>query len=133
MSNKVSTNFWRYEAACKCGCGFDTWDVRLIPIAELIRERVLTDGYSPSSVCRCYKHNEKIQKEHNPNYVAGSSKSFHLFGRAMDIVCSPKEAQAILDLLNEMYPTELGVGIYDWGVHVDTRTGVKARWDRRQR
>jgi len=124
--SKISPNFWRKEFACKCGCGYDTIDIELIPIAEAIRSKI--GSFSPSSACRCVKYNEKIQKKYTKNYIAFSSKSKHLIGRAIDVKTEkPEELFAFLD---NLFPNTYGIGIYSWGIHIDTRS-EKARWDRR--
>lgn len=125
--SKLSANFSREEFACKDNCGFDTVDVELIPIAETIRS--LIGSFSPSSACRCIKHNEKIQKKYIKNYIEFSSKSKHLEGRAIDVTTD--RAQELYNFLTELYPNTYGIGIYSWGIHIDTRQ-EKKRWDNRK-
>lgn len=121
----ISDHFSRYELACKDNCGFDVADVKLIEALELAREMLGT--FSPSSVCRCITHNEKIQHEVNPNYKSFSSRSQHLLGKAADI--KTKNPEQLYDHLNKHYPDKYGIGLYNWGVHIDVRNR-KARWNR---
>lgn len=117
MSKKLSKNFKRSEFACRCGCGFDTVDAKLLEVLEDVRVHfgkpiVITSG------CRCGKHNKKI---------GGSKKSKHIIGRAADFKIkdiSPGEAYSYLD---SRYPEELGLGLYKSWVHIDSRE-KKARW-----
>lgn len=124
--SKLSPHMYRYEFACKCGCGFDTVDAQLLSVSEAIREFI--GPYSPSSACRCVSHNEKVQKEANKNYVSFSSKSKHLIGRAIDVNFS--EPYKLYQFLDNLYPNTFGLGVYSWGIHIDTRE-EKRRWDRR--
>lgn len=126
----ISDNFSRYEMACKCGCGFDTVDYELIPILEKVRVWKGT-GYSPTNVCRCIEHNEQVQFEADENYAPYSSKSQHLFGRAADI--RDENPGLLYDFPDNLYPDRYGIGVYDWGVHIDTRTNGPARWDSRSK
>jgi len=112
------TNFPRYEFACKCGCGFDTVDIELQPLCEDVRS---FEGapVTVASGCRCPKHNR---------LVGGAYRSQHVLARAADLYVEyPKKTY---DYLCEKYPNKYGFGLYDWGIHVDTRSN-KARWDRR--
>lgn len=113
-SNDLSLNFSRKEFSCPCNCGFNTVDAKLLTIAEYIRNRI--GAFSPVSACRCAEHNEKI---------GGSKKSQHLIGRAMDVHCD--NPRALADHLDELMPNSCGIGVYRWGVHIDTRD-TKARW-----
>ena len=63
------------EFACKCGCGFDDINLRLVQILENIR---CYFGYNPiiiTSGCRCNSHNKE---------VGGVSGSRHVIGKAAD-------------------------------------------------
>lgn len=117
MDKQVSKNFKRSEFACKCGCGFCAVDVELVEIAELARK--LIGPFTPNSVCRCVKHNRDI---------GGEPGSKHVFAMAMDIPTN--EPRMLYEFFDNEFPDSHGLGIYDWGVHIDARE-PKSRWDRR--
>lgn len=128
MMGDISVNFSLWEFECPCGCGFNSIDLRLMPIMEAIREHEGGKPMKPSSACRCVKYNEKIQKQVNPKYISFSSQSRHLDGIAVDIKSNnPYELYKFLD---NLFPHIYGIGVYDWGIHLDTRP-YKARWDNR--
>ena len=113
----ISENFNREEFACQCGCGFDTVDIELVSLCELVRELNGGSPLSPSSGCRCSSHNAK---------EGGSQNSQHVRGRGADIpVDNPKE---VYKALCELYPGKYGFGLYHNRVHVDSRTNGPARW-----
>lgn len=115
MRDKLSPHFNRDEFACKCGCGRDTVDVRLLQLCEAVRAFVqnpvvVTSGF------RCEEYNDR---------VGGSKESQHKEGKAADLlVDNPKEVFAYLD---RRYPNRYGFGLYEDFIHVDCR-GRKARW-----
>jgi len=114
----LSPNFSRKEFACKCGCGFDTVDTRLLEILEGVRQ-YYDAPIHVSSGSRCPERNKKVK---------GAPKSQHLVGRACDFTVEgvlPKMVQRYLDLT---YHKELGIGSYESFTHVDSRTGAPARW-----
>lgn len=68
-------HFKKEEFTCKCGCGMNNIDLRLVKILDDIRESfgkpcVVTSG------CRCAKHNKN---------VGGVQGSRHVLGKAADI------------------------------------------------
>lgn len=126
----LSKNFSRNEFACKCGCGFDTVDVQLIDILEVVWQ--FADSHSNDKIfvkinsgCRCLQHN---------GHVGGGENSKHLIGRAADNCVAPsKKDQVVVTpeqvfyFLDSKYPDTLGLGLYESFVHVDSRKN-KARW-----
>ena len=127
-SNKVATsgNWWgnikhfrREEFACKCGkCGGYPVEPKEAFVRKLdaFRERVGEPVYINSGI-RCQQHNEA---------VGGANNSRHLYGDAADIRCPGKTPRELYAIADKLLPNG-GVGLYDWGIHVDTR-GAKARW-----
>ena len=113
----VGKFFSREEFECQCGCGFDTVDAELVYVLDALRLRVGAPIYITSGN-RCPAHNEAI---------GGSEKSQHTYGKAADIQVVGKDAKAVANLLEEMYPNKYGIGRYDTWVHIDVRFG-KARW-----
>ena len=73
-----SNNFNVSEFACKCGCGFNIIDQRIINMAQTIRD-ALGVPVRVNSGCRCDKHNAK---------VGGVKGSKHTKGLAADLSCS---------------------------------------------
>lgn len=112
----LSSNFSRVEFSCKCGCGFDTVDYQLLDILEQIRWNFgvpvrITSG------CRCKAHNEA---------VGGSKDSQHLLGRAADFTVDGVPTRFVRAFANRLNVP--GMGSYKGFVHIDTRSGKRARW-----
>ena len=76
MANNT-THFKVQEFACKCGCGKDDIDQRVIDMAEVIR-MALGVPVKVNSGCRCDNHNKK---------VGGVKNSKHTKGLAADLSC----------------------------------------------
>ena len=113
---KVSEHFTRHEFSCKCGCGFDTVDIGLVELLELVRTH-FNKPVVITSACRCPAHNER---------VGGGANSQHKLGRAADIVVAdtdPEDVYAYVDFINQ----DGGAGNYSTFTHIDSRSG-KARW-----
>ena len=70
----ITENFSHKEFACKCKCGFDAIDERLVHRLQVIRDIVQVPMIINSG-CRCEKHNKT---------VGGSKLSYHLKGLASD-------------------------------------------------
>ena len=119
-------NFWdtvkyfgRHEFACKCGkCGGYPVEPKeaLIRKLDAFRERVDEPVYVNSGI-RCPEHNAA---------VGGAVQSRHLYGDAADIRCDGKTPEELYAIADEIF-CDGGVGLYDWGIHVDDR-GHRARW-----
>lgn len=121
--------FEKKEFRCPCGeCdGFPVEPQEaMVRAVNEIRRRlgvpvtIVRDDGSGGSGVRCAKHNAE---------VGGVANSQHLYGLAADLHSSksPEEMYAVAeDVLGETG----GIGLYRWGIHVDTRP-VKARWDNR--
>ena len=107
---KLSEHFDSSEFACKCGCGFDTPDKKLIDLLQEIRTRI-GKPVIINSGCRCESHN------HN---VGGSTRSQHVQGKAADIrsSVSPDEISYVA---NEILGDQGGVKAYETFCHVDVR------------
>ena len=134
---KLNEYFDRSEFRCKgkhCGddggnCGFATVDTELLKVLTDVREH-FGKPVKINSGCRCFKHNEEVQKAHNPNYVPGSSRSKHMQGIASDIVVTGVSPDEVADYLESKYPDKYGIGRYNTFTHIDVRSN-KARWDLR--
>ena len=115
--------FKKQEFACKCGKYCNGYpaeiDMNMVKIADKIRNRI-GKPITINSGLRC--------KTHNAN-VGGVSNSQHLLGNAADlgcpIGCTPAQMDAIAE---EIMGDTGGIGIYSWGIHIDTRS-TKSRWN----
>ncbi len=114
---QLSKNFKSTEFDCHgFGCCNSTdISLQLVDILQEVRDH-FKKSVTVNSGFRCKVHNKA---------VGGASKSNHLKGSAADIVVSgvePKEVAKFLESIGV-----LGIGLYPWGCHVDTRT-KKAFW-----
>ncbi len=114
----ISKHFSRSEFACKCGCGFDMIDLRVVALCEQIRS-YFGKPVTINCGCRCKTHNAE---------VGGEIDSQHLFGKAADIVVAGVDAKAVADYAEKINPNG-GVGRYPKKhfTHIDVR-GRRARW-----
>lgn len=114
--------FDRSEFKCKCGkyCnGFPVEpDKRLVKLLDNVRAHFGKPTTINSGI-RC--------KQHNAN-EGGAAQSQHLYGTAADIRVDDVAPKAVYAYLETLLPNTGGVGLYDWGCHVDVRT-EKARWN----
>ena len=88
----VSSNFSRIEFACKCGCGFDKIEPRLVFMLQRIRD-ALGEPLRVNSGCRCERHNAK---------VGGVEKSWHMEGLAADLSCASGSGR-LYAVIRELY------------------------------
>lgn len=121
---------------CKCWCSrhkkkpYCPVTVKLLGLAESIRD-ILGRALIVHSVCRCPEHNKE---------VGGSPTSKHVSGKAMDFHCRDMTPAAVANAILEAWrggllPSLGGLGLYDWGVHIDTEKssdGHLRRWDLRK-
>lgn len=127
----LSPHFAKDECVCCCGCGLCNATPRLLMMAEKIRD-LLGEPMIVRSVCRCAEHNAKTP--------GASPTSKHLAGKAMDFYCRRLSPLAVYNTIAKAWydgrlPELGGVGIYDWGVHIDTEKapdGHLRRWDKRK-
>ena len=116
--------FRRGEFRCPCGrCGGFPVEPQesMVRTVDEIRHRLgvpvsVVDG--GGSGVRCAAHNAE---------VGGVSNSQHLYGLAADLhsAASPAEMKAVAE---DVMGHSGGIGLYSWGIHVDTRQGY-ARWN----
>ena len=123
QQGRLSTNFWRYEFACPCGCGYNTVDAELVSVLEEVRSALGDHPIIISSGCRCAVHNFKVSK---------SSSSLHMWGKAADIMIEKVRVtpNVVADMLEKLYPNFYGIGRYNYHTHIDVRPN-KVRWDKR--
>jgi len=113
--------FKRLEFACKCNCGFDTVDYELAEVLDDVREH-FGKPVTITSGCRCDAHNAK---------VGGAKNSVHKTGQAADFRVKDVHADDVAMYLHNKYPNKYGIGRYVGRTHVDTKSGVPRRWDKR--
>ena len=122
-------HFEKKEFRCPCGeCdGFPVEPQEsMVRAVNEIRRRlgvpvtIVRDDGSGGSGVRCAKHNAE---------VGGVANSQHLTGIAADLNSS-KSPEEMYRVAEEVLGDTGGIGLYSWGIHVDTRP-VKARWDER--
>ncbi len=116
--------FDREEFRCKCGglyCqGFPAEpDETMVRYANEIRKR-LGVPLTVNSGLRCEVWNRKT-KDASPN-------SNHKTGIACDL-SGPRglAPEKMAEIAEEVMSGKGGIGIYDWGIHIDSRS-VRARW-----
>lgn len=123
-------NFWdeieffdREEFRCKCGglyChGFPAEpDKQMVRYADEIRRRLGVPLHVNSGL-RCKVWNQKN---------GGANQSQHMTGFACDLVKPDGiTVDQMYRVAEEVIGNTGGIGIYDWGIHIDSRS-VKARW-----
>ena len=115
--------FKKPEFACKCGKYCNGYpveiDMNMVKIADEIRIRIGKPIQINSGI-RC--------KTHNAN-VGGVSNSQHLYGNAADLGCpSGCTPEQMASIAEEIMGDTGGIGIYQWGIHIDTRS-TKSRWN----
>lgn len=113
-------NFKVVEFACKDGSDFLKVDSPLVFMLQKIREHfnkpvIINSGYRNAA------YNKK---------VGGASRSQHIYGKAADICISGVDPLEIARYVESECELIKGIGLYTWGVHVDTRT-TPAKWDYR--
>ena len=120
---KDTKNFKASEFACKCGCGFNIIDQRVINMAQTIRD-TLGVPVKVNSGCRCEKHNAK---------VGGVKGSKHTKGKAADLSCSlgaTKMFETVMRLHAEGKLQDLDYcKRYKWGIHIDCGGKRKNMWE----
>lgn len=120
---QLTKNFTRQEFACNganCCNHSSPINPRLVCALQVLRDCAgvplhITSGF------RCNKHNK---------VVGGANNSQHVYGIAADIRTPKGFAPRTLFVLAETTGLFDGIGVYDWGIHVDLRS-IKARWDYR--
>lgn len=109
---RLSENFKTTEFDCKgkgC-CEHTSIDLGLVDFLQKIRDH-FGKAVTINSAYRCPAHNKS---------VGGASKSMHLSGKAADIKVkgvAPEDVAAYAEEIGM-----LGIGLYSWGCHVDTRS-----------
>ena len=116
-------NFKVSEFACKCGCGKDDIDQRVMDMAQTIRD-ALGVPVKVNSGCRCEKHNAK---------VGGVKGSKHVLGKAADLSCE-KGSVVMFDTVKKLHAEgklpDLDYCIrYKTFIHIDCGGKRKSLWE----
>lgn len=101
--------FKKDEFRCKCGCGLDSMEEKLIRTADKVREH-FNRPMQVTSGRRCTKHNAR---------VGGVSNSRHLSGKAMDFCVVGKTAIQVLDYVKKLPEIRYAYAIDGTYVHMD--------------
>ena len=132
----LTLNISRSELKCSCNrCNVTIQDHELIiEVVQSICDRIAADRdvekvrLNISSAARCYEYNRI------PTIVGGpgsNDESQHPRCNAMDIDIFVGDKRVppseVYEIANKMYFFGFGMGVYSWGLHVDTRN-KKARW-----
>ena len=117
--------FSRSEFRCTCNgryCnGFPVEpDEKMVRTVNQIRKH-FGRAFSPNSAIRCAKRNA------DPD-VGGEPNSQHLYGKAVDISVPGVAPKYVAAYAETLLPNTGGIGIYDWGIHIDSRK-TKSRWN----
>ena len=116
--------FTKAEWKCKCGgryCNGYPAEIDMVTVkyADEIRHRI-GKPVNVNSGLRCSQHNRN---------EGGVSDSQHQYGTAVDLGCpsgtTPAKMAAIAE---EVMGGTGGIGIYNWGIHIDSRK-TKSRWN----
>lgn len=117
-NKKLTAHFKVKEFACKDGSDAVFIARELPMICEYIRMRT-GKSFTPNSAYRTPGYNKK---------VGGVDNSQHVYGCAADIPkLSGYTPAKMASIAREIMPDWGGVGIYDWGIHVDVRE-KKSDW-----
>lgn len=115
VGNKTGT-YWdeikyfkKSEFRCKCGCGADKMEEKLIRVADRTRSH-FGSPITVSSGRRCSSYNAK---------VGGVSNSRHLSGKAMDFCVSGKSAAQVLEYVQKQSDIRYAYDIDGSYVHMD--------------
>lgn len=118
-----SEHFSAEEISCRCcGKGAEKVSPRLLELLEQLRANTGGLPLELSCAYRCPKHNAE---------VGGVENSQHILGTAADIRTPSHLTVGQLKWYAEQLPFD-GIGVYDWGIHVDTRyggVGERVTWE----
>lgn len=111
-------NFKVAEFACKDGSDYIKIDSALVIMLQDIR-----DYFKKPVVINSAYRNAPYNKK-----IGGASRSQHISGKAADICINGVAPIDIARFVESNCKLIKGIGLYTWGVHVDTRS-TPAKWD----
>lgn len=132
----LTKNLSRHEFACRCGCGEDTADYRLVTVIQegcdyfstVYGEKVGVNITGPN---RCRLRNKTEGGVDNSQHIWHRACDHHYFIKSTGRILSTDE---VADYYNHKFQGIFGIGRYPNGrVHLDTRTNGFARWDYRNK
>ena len=101
--------FQKAEFRCKCGCGADSMEEKLVKTADKVRG-YFGNPMTVSSGRRCTTHNAR---------VGGVSNSRHLTGKAMDFCVRGMSASMVLTYVQNLPEIRYAYAIDNNYVHMD--------------
>lgn len=117
-SKKLSENFRVKEFACKDGSDPVFISEGLVQVLQQIRSHFGE---------QVHIHSGYRTEEHNKKQKGASQNSQHLYGLAADFHVEGVAPETVYAYADKLLKDTGGVGLYDWGVHLDVRK-VKSRW-----
>jgi len=115
------------QIKCSCGCGQEIINEELFDILEDFRHYAGDKPIILHCVNRCKKHNAEIGGAKKSYHIIGSAGDFHIKG-----ISIPELHKMALRYYYEV-KRPIGLGLYDWGIHLDTSEKHKHErlWDMR--
>ena len=120
-NKNVSKNFKVKEFRCQDGSDPVFIGEELLDVLQDLRDFYKAPvNIEDHSAYRTPSHNKKVE--------GSSSNSRHMYAVAADLHVVGVSHKEVYNYLNKKYPNKYGIGLYSWGVHVDTRK-EKSRWN----
>ena len=117
--SRLTTNLWRYEVLCKCGCGMSTIDFEVVGIFQTICDECTRQLGKKciatiTSANRCLAHNEK---------VGGRPNSRHTYSQALDFRVRGFTSEDLKVIAEKVLPkdTFFCYKVTDLVIHVQTK------------
>lgn len=119
-NKNISKNFKVKEFRCQDGSDPVFVGVELLDVLQDARDDLEKPiNTEDHSAYRTPTHNKKVSE---------SATSRHMYGTAADIHVVGMTPKATYDYFDKKYPNKYGIGLYSWGIHIDTRA-AKSRWN----
>jgi zinc D-Ala-D-Ala carboxypeptidase len=116
MSEMLTKNFSKAEMACKCGCGLCNPDPEFMAMVQKVRD-LCRFSLSPSSGCRCKKHNSNVSKTPDS---AHTPQDYDGYTHAIDIIFgNDSQCFAILKHAYTVGFTRIGINFAKKFIHLD--------------